>query len=125
MGVRIRGTLGDIDPLNKVPFNRATRLQHTVPCVPAGLGFRVSPEDRRTPTRGHRTRIKRSSTPEKPELYDSETMDPSLNTKPTNRESLKPGDPTPPDFRRHAIWGMEASEHRNILTQKPCKGTSP
>ena len=25
MGVRIRGTLGDIDPLNKVPFKRATR----------------------------------------------------------------------------------------------------
>ena len=24
MGVRIRGTLGDIDPLNKVPFKRAT-----------------------------------------------------------------------------------------------------
>ena len=23
MGVRIRGTLGDIDPLNKVPFKRA------------------------------------------------------------------------------------------------------
>ena len=22
LGVRIRGTLGDIDPLNKVPFNR-------------------------------------------------------------------------------------------------------
>ena len=25
MGVRIRGTLGDIDPLNKVPFKRAIR----------------------------------------------------------------------------------------------------
>ena len=24
VGVRIRGTLGDIDPLNKVPFKRAT-----------------------------------------------------------------------------------------------------
>ena len=24
MGVRIRGTLGDLDPLNKVPFKRAT-----------------------------------------------------------------------------------------------------
>ena len=24
LGVRIRGTLGDIDPLNKVPFKRAT-----------------------------------------------------------------------------------------------------
>ena len=24
MGVRISGTLGDIDPLNKVPFKRAT-----------------------------------------------------------------------------------------------------
>ena len=23
MGVRIRGTLGDIDPLNKVPFERS------------------------------------------------------------------------------------------------------
>ena len=23
MGVRIKGTLGDIDPLNKVPFKRA------------------------------------------------------------------------------------------------------
>ena len=23
MGVRIRGTLGDVDPLNKVPFKRA------------------------------------------------------------------------------------------------------
>ena len=28
LGVRIRGTLGDIDPLNKVPFKRATsRIQ--------------------------------------------------------------------------------------------------
>ena len=28
MGVRIRGTLGDIDPLNKVPFKRArSRVQ--------------------------------------------------------------------------------------------------
>ena len=28
MGVRIRGTLGDIDPLNKVPFTRApSRVQ--------------------------------------------------------------------------------------------------
>ena len=28
MGDRIRGTLGDIDPLNKVPFERArTRVQ--------------------------------------------------------------------------------------------------
>ena len=26
MGLRIRGTLGDIDPLNKVPFKRA-RIQ--------------------------------------------------------------------------------------------------
>ena len=25
MGDRIRGTLGDIDPLNKVPFKRARR----------------------------------------------------------------------------------------------------
>ena len=24
LGVRIKGTLGDIDPLNKVPFKRAT-----------------------------------------------------------------------------------------------------
>ena len=24
LGVRIRGTLGDLDPLNKVPFKRAT-----------------------------------------------------------------------------------------------------
>ena len=24
LGVRVRGTLGDIDPLNKVPFKRAT-----------------------------------------------------------------------------------------------------
>ena len=24
LGVRIRGTLGDMDPLNKVPFKRAT-----------------------------------------------------------------------------------------------------
>ena len=25
LGVRIRGALGDIDPLNKVPFKRATK----------------------------------------------------------------------------------------------------
>ena len=24
LGVRIRGTVGDLDPLNKVPFKRAT-----------------------------------------------------------------------------------------------------
>ena len=32
MGVRIRGTLGDIDPLNKVPFKRArSRVQKGYP----------------------------------------------------------------------------------------------
>ena len=32
MGVRIRETLGDIDPLNKVPFKRATsRVQKGPP----------------------------------------------------------------------------------------------
>ena len=31
MGVRIRGTLKDIDPLNKVPFKRATSRVETGP----------------------------------------------------------------------------------------------
>ena len=32
MGARIRGTLGDIDPLNKVPFKRAkSRVQKGYP----------------------------------------------------------------------------------------------
>ena len=32
LGVRIRGTLGDIDPLNKVPFKRArSRVQKGYP----------------------------------------------------------------------------------------------
>ena len=32
MGVRIRGTLGDLDPLSKVPFKRATsRVQKGPP----------------------------------------------------------------------------------------------
>ena len=31
MGVRIRGTPGDIDPLNKVPFKRATIRVHKGP----------------------------------------------------------------------------------------------
>ena len=30
MGVRIRGTFGDIDPLNKLPFKRA---RNTVPLL--------------------------------------------------------------------------------------------
>ena len=31
MGVRSRGTLGDIDPLNKVPFRRATTRVEEAP----------------------------------------------------------------------------------------------
>ena len=31
MGVRITGTLGDIDPLNKVPFQRAKSRLRRVP----------------------------------------------------------------------------------------------
>ena len=31
MGVRIRGTLGDIEPLNKVPFKRARSKLRRVP----------------------------------------------------------------------------------------------
>ena len=44
MGVRIRGTLGDVDPLNKVPFKRTTSSIQKGPryggslILPRGLG---------------------------------------------------------------------------------------
>ena len=42
MGVRIRGTLGDIDPLNKVPFKRArSRVQKGYPL--RGLPIMILP----------------------------------------------------------------------------------
>ena len=44
MGVRIRMTLGYIDPLNKVTFKRArSRVQKRSPL--RGLPFKGSPED--------------------------------------------------------------------------------
>ena len=51
MGARIRGTIGDIDPLNKAPFKRATsRVQKGPPLrgLPSDLGNKTHVQQQST-----------------------------------------------------------------------------